>query len=386
MPESSEWVKMVIGQRTPKKPRWAFISPFQMRLRRGIESYVWSLTSALAESGVEVDILTWPGPIGKPDNGNGTRVTLRPTPSIGYYEKYFAATHYCGQLLFNRYDHVLVNFAGHGEGPTLKLVNSIKAVPFSVVFHFPRTLAPHRYCEFERWGFPTRAQHLIGVSDFVGQQAENWAHRPVSVIGHGVDMKRFCPDPARSKALRQSLGFSGDAKVLVTVAALEERKGIQWIVRALPEILTVFPETFYVVLGTGSYRAELEILIRELGLAEHVLLRGAVHDVEGYLAAADIGALLSREEALGIAVLEYAAAGLPVITSNLPPFDELLKNNWGLKIDYRNSSHVSETIIALLSNLERRLAMSAAGRAFVADSHSWQRVAEQYRCLIGTSD
>ncbi len=367
---------------TPKKPKWAFISPFQMRLRRGIESYVSSLTSALVESGVEVDILTWPGPVAKPENGNGTGAALHLAPSIGYYEKYFAAPYYCGEFLFNRYDHVFVNFAGYGEGPALKLINSIKAVPFSVVFHFPRTLVPHRYLEFARWGFSKHAQNLIGVSGFVGNQVEEWAHRPVSVIGHGVDTKRFKPDKEKRRAKRAELGI-GEAPLLLTAAALEERKGIQWVVRALPEILGAFPEARYVILGEGSYRAELERLIRQLGLESHVVLKGAVDDVEEYLSAADIGILLSKEEALGISVLEYAAAGLPVITSKWPPFDELVNAEWGITADENNSQRLAETITNLLANREWRVRMGSAGRSWVRTNHSWQQVASQYRQLIG---
>lgn len=367
---------------TNRTPKWAFISPFQLRLRRGIESYVWSLTSALAESGIEVDILTWPGPVVHPENGNITKVALHFAPSIGYYEKYFAAPYYCGKFLFNRYDHVLVNFAGYGEGPALKLISSIKAVPFSVVFHFPRTLVPHRYLEFDRWGLSKRAQHLIGVSDFVGQQVEDWAHRPVSVIGHGTDTKRFRPDKEKRRAKREELRV-GEAPLLVTVAALEERKGIQFVVRALPEILAVFPETYYVILGEGNYRAELERLIRQLGLENHVVLKGAVDDVEAYLSGADVGILLSREEALGISVLEYAASGLPVITSKWPPFDELVNAEWGITADETNSQQLAEVISNLLADPERRVRMGSAGRLWVETNHSWRQVAREYRELIG---
>jgi glycosyltransferase involved in cell wall biosynthesis len=353
-----------------------------MRLRRGIESYVWNLTSALAESGVEVDILTWPGPVVHPENGNGTRVALHLAPSVGYYEKYFAAPYYCSKFLLNRYDHVVVNFAGYGEGPALRLINSIKAVRFSVVFHFPRTLVPHRYLEFERWGFSKRAHNLIGVSDFVGQQVENWAHRPVSVIGHGVDTKRFKPDKEKRRAKREELGV-GEAPLLLTAAALEERKGIQWVVRALPDILAFFPDTYYVILGEGSDRAELERLIRELGLENHVWLKGAVDDVEAYLSAADIGVLLSKEEALGISVVEYAASGLPVITSKWPPFDELVNAEWGVAADETNSRQLAEIITGLLADPEKRTRMGSAGRLSVETNHSWQQVAHQYRQLIG---
>ena len=66
------------------KPRWAFIHPFQLRLQRGIEVYLWELASALARSGVDVDILTWAGPLKRPGYGSPL-VKVKSVPSMRYF-------------------------------------------------------------------------------------------------------------------------------------------------------------------------------------------------------------------------------------------------------------------------------------------------------------
>jgi glycosyltransferase involved in cell wall biosynthesis len=364
------------------RPRWAFVHPFQLRLRRGIESYLWGLTSALASTGVDVDILTWTGPLG-PLNGNGSKVVLRAAPSFGYYEKHFATPYYLGQFLLRGYDHVLVDFAGYGEGPALAVVNLLKKTPFSVVFHFPRTLVPHRYEEFSRWGFPRHAEHLIGVSDFVGRQVEDWAHRSCAIIGHGVDTRRFHPDRETREKTRRLLALSDEQHLLLTAAALEERKGIQTIIRALPAVLAAFPNTHYIVLGDGPYLSKLETLVQDLKLERHVTFRGVVDDVENYLCAADVALLLSNGEANPVALLEYAASALPVITSKWPPFDALVQVEWGRTVEEADSSQVAETIGELLGNDEERNQMGAAARSWAEANHSWGEIACQYRELIG---
>jgi glycosyltransferase involved in cell wall biosynthesis len=363
------------------KPHWAFIHPFQLRIRRGIESYVWALTRALADTGVDIDILTWQGPLKSPSLSSAP-VTLRTVPRVRYYQQIVAMPFYVLQLLFNRYDHVFVNFAGYGEGPSLRLLGAIKNVPFSVVFHFPPTLVPHRYREFERWRFQRDATHFIAVSDHVASQVSEWSHRKCSVISHGVDTKNFRPDKEKRERTRASLGISPDAHLLVTAAALEERKGIHFVIEALPAVLKTFPSTCYLILGEGRYRKELEALISKLGLQRHVRFKGEVDDVENYLCAADLGLLLSREEALGIAVLEYAASSLPVITSQEPPFDQFVNNSWGITADKTNSRQLSEMIKSLLADPARRATMGSAGRAWVEINYSWQQVATDYRDLI----
>ena len=363
------------------KPRWAFIHPFQLRLRRGIESYVWALTGALADTGVDIDILTWQGQLKSPDL-NGRQIRLRTVPSVRYYQHIVAMPFYLGQLLLNSYDHVFVNFADYGEGPALRVLEPIKKVPFSVVFHFPPTVAPHRYRQFERWRFPRDATHFIAVSNHVANQVRDWSHRKCSVISNGVDTKRFRPDQARREQSRASLGIAPDADLLVTAAALEERKGIQYLIEALPLVLKSFPNTCYLVLGEGRYRKELETLIGNLGLERHVMLKGAVVDVEKYLCAADIGLLLSREEALGIAVLEYAASSLPVVTSQEPPFDDFVHDDWGIRVNERDSQELVDVIKALLADPVRRAMMGSAGRSWVETNYSWREVASDYRQLI----
>jgi len=197
-----------------------------------------------------------------------------------------------------------------------------------------------------------------------------------------VDTKKFRPDHEKREQTRASLGIAPDAHLLVTAAALEERKGIHWAIEALPRVLKTFPNTCYLILGEGRYRKELETLIRNLGLESHVMLKGAVGDVDNYLCAADLGLLLSRGEALGIAILEYAASSLPVITSQEPPFDEFVHDDWGTRADETNSLQLSEMIISLLADPARRATMGSAGRVWVEANYSWQQVAAEYRDLI----
>jgi glycosyltransferase involved in cell wall biosynthesis len=366
-----------------RKPRWAFVHPFQLRLWRGIETWLWNLSAALAESGLDVDIITWQGSLPIPDYVQQAGVQVRRVPSFPYYQRLFTVPYYMWLLGSRRYDHILVNFAGHGEGPALWALRKVSPTPFSVVFHFPRSQVPHRYQEFSYWEYPEKADHLIAVSHFVARQVQEWSERSCAVIGHGVDVKRFRMSAQHRRKTRENLDIPTDSNVLITVAALEERKGVQWVVKALPFIQANHPQTHYVVLGDGPYRQELENLVHDSNLQGSVHLLGWVEDVARYLNVADVALLLSYGEASPVALLEYAASTLPIVTSRHPPFDELVQPEWGAMVNETDTAEVAQLVTALLKDDEKRTSMGTTAQEWVRANRSWKRVAEQYRALIG---
>ena len=99
------------------KARWLIIHPFQLRLQRGIEVYLWNLAAALFQEDVELHILSWAGRLEIPDYANENNLYLHRVPAVRYRQAYFAIPFYVARLVIGNYDHVLVHFAGYGEGP-----------------------------------------------------------------------------------------------------------------------------------------------------------------------------------------------------------------------------------------------------------------------------
>ncbi len=353
--------------------RLAMISPFQLRLGRGVERFHWALAAALARRGVEVDIWCWntstPFAWGTPPPG----VRLRRVPSVRYYEARWASWFY-RLWLRDDYDQVLVAFAGHGEGAALRGY----ADKYSLVFHFPREQVPHRYAEFAAHGIAARAHALIAPSAFVAEGVQAAYGRAAVVIPHGVDPAQFKPDAADRARLRAELGITPDAPILITLAALERRKGVQFVVRSLPELVRRFPNLQYWVLGEGGDRAAIEAEIAAAGMGAHVRLFGSTSGVERYLNAADVSILLAWGEAFGLTLVESMALGLPIVAAARPPYPEIVTSEVGVLVDENDPLAVAAALAALLDDPARRAALGAAGRRAVETRYNWDAAAEAY--------
>lgn len=153
-------------------------------------------------------------------------------------------------------------------------------------------------------------------------------------------------------------------------------------IRALPGLLKNFPDLNYWILGDGPYRKNLEMEILKYNLQNNVKLLGFQSDIEPYLAASDIALLLSIGEASPISLLEFASAGLPIITSRHPPFPELVQDDWAKMVDERDSSELIRTILEILNDSAEQNKIGSAGRHRMIEYYTWNSVARQYKQVI----
>lgn len=356
----------------------AFIHPFLYRYARGIERFTFNLANALAQGGVDVHLITWRWPQRVEIDVLDPRVRVHFMPASRYYAAKVVVPFYVGHLLRQRYDFVWIYFAGYGEAEALNLVRRQR---FGIVFHYPYAQVPHRYEEFRRSGLAQQAARIVSVSQYVADGVQEALGRDSIVIHHGVDTERFRPDPEARARVRHSLGLAATTPLLVTAAALEERKGVQWVLRALPEVLQTHPDTLYLVLGDGPYRLALEELAQTLNLNDHVRFLGVQADVVPFLQAADISLILARGEASSLTALESMACGVPVIAADRPPFNELLRPDYGLMVTEQDVYQVADVICDLLSEPTRMRSMGMVGRNQIESQFQWSKVERQYRKL-----
>lgn len=133
--------------------------------------------------------------------------------------------------------------------------------------------------------------------------------RPIHVIPHGVDMRRFQDAPPAAALPPCPFRF-------VFVGRLEPVKGVDVLLRAWPQVLARAPGRRLLLVGAEEH-ANYRVMARSAGVADSVEWAGYQQDVRPWLAAANALVLPSRREGGGLAALEAMAMGLPVIGSNV---------------------------------------------------------------------
>ena len=165
------------------------------------------------------------------------------------------------------------------------------------------------------------ATSVFSVSDSLRKlfMAEGVAGDRIHVVGNGVDLDKF-KRMDRGEA-RRALGLPADAKVLVSVGGLVERKGFHRVIDVLPALIERFPDLRYVIVGGPSAEGDngpaLRAQVRSLGLENHVLFTGPMRaeKVHVPLSAADVFVLATANEGWANVFLEAMACGLAVVTT-----------------------------------------------------------------------
>src|SRR5208282_2284985 len=143
----------------------------------------------------------------------------------------------------------------------------------------------------------------------------------ILVVGNGVDTGRFEPLP-RHEA-RAELGLHANARVLISVGGLVERKGFHRVLACLPELRKQIPDLPYLIVGgpsmEGDWSERLSKQVTELGLADCVRFFGHVPSerLKVPLSAADVFVLATSNEGWANVFLEAMACGLPVVTTDV---------------------------------------------------------------------
>lgn len=359
----------------------AFLHPFMHRYARGIERYVSSLSAALSEKGVEVDIVTWDANnrLRWPELESAPSVKMITIPSSRYFQSVAAVPLYAGHFMKKKYDEVIIHFADYGEAGMIRLLSMLgRKIDYSIVLHFPYSQVPHRYHSFVRTGLSSNARKIIAVSSFVAREAARVFGRQCEVVTHGVDTKQFRPDLSMRTKVRMELGFSENSRLFLTVAALEERKGAQHFIQALPRILNEIPDAAYVVVGSGPYLQKLREIAKSLGMESRVRFVPQTLAVAKFYQAADLFVIPAKGEASSMVSLEAMACGLPVMSSAHPPFDELIAPAWGILVNESSPEKIAEEALSFIRSPDRAALMKDAALRQILQNHRWESIASQY--------
>ncbi len=188
---------------------------------------------------------------------------------------------------------------------------------------------------------------------------DGFAPEKLRVIHNGIDIERFHTGRDRDHLFPGV----GDGHLVALVGNMHtDVKGHPWLIASAPAVIRQFPSTRFVLAGDGERRPDFERQVAKLGLERNFLFLGRRADIPEILACCDSAVLPSRAEGLPNAVLEYMAAGLPVIVSRVGGNVELVEDGvTGLLVPPEDSAALSAALLKFLvdPDLAQRLAKNA---------------------------
>jgi glycosyltransferase involved in cell wall biosynthesis len=237
----------------------------------------------------------------------------------------------------------------------------------------------------------TAADRIFTVSESLRQLAIGLGAPPekVRVVSNGVDLHRYRPVPVDHA--RAALGLAAQARVLITVGGLVERKGFHRVIACMPALLREFPELHYLAVGSagpeGDYSARLRAQVHELGLGNRVHFLGTL-DAEGVcraLSAADVFVLSTRNEGWANVLLESMACGLPAVSTDVGGNAEVIcRPELGFVVRFGDHERLVQAIAQALHAQWDRPAIRR-----YAEQNNWEArvdaLVEQFRMLAAKS-
>jgi glycosyltransferase involved in cell wall biosynthesis len=202
-------------------------------------------------------------------------------------------------------------------------------------------------------------------------------------IPNGIDTSRFQPNPTVRKVVRESLGYSEEIFVWLTVGRLEPVKNHRELIQAFCEVVSEYPHARLLIAGQGSLHPVLEQQIAASGLGTHVRLLGIRRDIPELLNAADAFVLPSLWEGMSNALLEAAAAALPMVATNIGGNPEIVLDGVsGFLVPPSEPASLKVAMGRLMGiPKEQRLGMGLAGRAHVVQNFDLERVVDRWEAL-----
>jgi glycosyltransferase involved in cell wall biosynthesis len=177
----------------------------------------------------------------------------------------------------------------------------------------------------------------------------------ITVVHCGLEHDTYRRDETVEKSERPTIVFVG---------RLRRYKGLDWVMRTLPDVIAAVPGARLIVIGDGPFRAALEGTAQRLGVAGAVEFRGYVGTAEKVRSMQEGWVLVqpSPKEGWGLTVVEAAACGTAVVATDAPGLrDAVRRDETGLLVPYGDRLRLGQALIRVLTDADLRHRLADAG-------------------------
>jgi glycosyltransferase involved in cell wall biosynthesis len=219
------------------------------------------------------------------------------------------------------------------------------------------------------------ADAVIANCEVVRQEliAEGLPPDKVVTIHNGLEQECFTESASLREATLTRFGLpSGESLRFITIVAnLRPVKDYPTFLRSAAEVHRKIPNSAFLIAGEGELLDSLRGLAQELGLKDRVFFLGRCDSTTELLALSDVCVLSSQSEGFSNSILEYMAAGRPVVVTDVGGAREaVVSGESGYLVPAGDHQKMAECIISLLAEPERARAMGERGRLVAKEKFS----------------
>ncbi|MCK5180215.1 MAG: glycosyltransferase family 4 protein [Candidatus Omnitrophica bacterium] len=351
----------------------------------GITSYLFTMSKGLIRRGHQVHVATSGGNMEKEFSSIGVKLlTLNIRTKSELDPKiYFALSLLAKYIRENEIDLI------HAQTRVTQVMGAwlkkLTGKPFISTCHgFFKTRLSRRVVPC--WG-----DCVIAISTAVEKHLKDdfkVREERVFLIESGIDLEQFSLiDQSSRKELRARFDL-GNAPVVGIVARLSDVKGQDILVEAMSRIVRDIPDAQLLLVGEGKMERALRENVERLNLNDHVRFFSIVDKTYEMLSLFDIFAMPSRQEGLGLSIMEAQAAGLPVVASRVGGIPSLIEDgNTGVLVEPENPDELAGAIVKLFGDRARMNTIGMAGREFIKETFSADKMLDKviylYQQLAG---
>ena len=190
--------------------------------------------------------------------------------------------------------------------------------------------------------------------------AERTPESKIDVLYNGIECHRFVPSPEAREQTRKNFGVPAGAFLVGCISAIRPVKGVDVLVRSAAIVKQKTSSICFMLVGNGQALPEMQQLAAQLGVTESCIFTDARLDVLPFLSAFDAAVLPSRSEGFSNSLLEYMAAGLPIIATAVGGNPETLDNS-GLLVPANDPELMADAILKLCRDRDLRKHLASSG-------------------------
>ena len=204
----------------------------------------------------------------------------------------------------------------------------------------------------------------------------------IIVFPQGIDLKKFTPKVNGSK-IRNKLRWQ-DNKILIMTRSFKPVYGVEYFLRAIPNIIKENPETRIILCGNGPLEDSFKSFIIKNKLTDYVYFAGFVKNEELplFYAASEIYISSSLSDGTSTSLLEAMACGLPVVVTDLPAIKEWIRDGYnGFLVPKKNSHQVYKKLNLLLNDHDLREKFGRRNLEITKNRADWDKNFEKLECM-----